>query len=142
MEADICFNPCVPLIVGYIVGFGCSIYPAALNRKINAQGVLLTYSHINRFFIPAILSTIVSAIVQACAVSQNGDHTLNILTNRTSIQQGGWQIVGLVITLATAGLAGIIIGVAYKVLNNNRSEDQFNDQTTYSSIPQSMYQLD
>ena len=72
MEADICFNPCVPLICGYVIGFASSIYPATFNRKANKDGVLFTFPHINRFFIPAFFACVISAIVQASNVSANG----------------------------------------------------------------------
>lgn len=74
MEADICFNPCVPLIVGFVVGFICSLFPAGVNRKLNSAGVTSTFNHLQRFIIPAILSTIISAIVQASGFTANGDH--------------------------------------------------------------------
>jgi len=79
MEADINFNPCVPLIVGYVVGFICSLYPASLNRNVNKNGVIFSFATINRFLLPSVLACIVSAIIQACAVSANGLHVLNKL---------------------------------------------------------------
>lgn len=79
MEADINFNPCVPLIVGYAVGFICSLYPASLNRNVNKNGVVFSFATINRFLLPSVLACIVSAIIQACAVSANGLHILNKL---------------------------------------------------------------
>lgn len=135
MEADTNFNPCVPLIVGFVVSFASSIYSSAIHRKTNNNGVAFTYSHINRFFIPGVIACIVSAVVQAVDLSINGDHNTNRLNDRTPIQQGGWQIVGLLITAGTAILAGLIIGVLYKVINKNTSEDQFNDETTYYNVP-------
>ena len=47
MEADINFNPCVPLIVGYVVGFASSIYPSVMNRRLNKDGVIYKFSHVN-----------------------------------------------------------------------------------------------
>lgn len=113
-----------------------------MNRKINANGVLFTYSHISRFLIPAVLSCIVSAVVQACDVSVNGSHTSNRLSGRTAIQQGGWQIVGMLITIATAGLAGLIVGILIKLINKNTTDDQFNDQFTYDNVPSPYIQTD
>lgn len=63
------------MIVGYIIGFVCSIYPAALSRKINQNGVIFTFPHINRFLLPAFFASVVSAIVQATGTSANGDHS-------------------------------------------------------------------
>jgi len=65
-----------------------------------------------------------------------------LLDGRTHIQQGGWQIVGLLITTGTAGLAGVLIGLAYKVINNHETYHQFNDTITYDNIPDVMYQSD
>jgi|688.fasta_scaffold55727_1 hypothetical protein len=127
MEADICFNPCVPLIVGYVVGFGSSIYPSNIHRKANQNGVLFTFPILNNYLIPGFIACIVSAVIQACNVSQNGPHFRNALEGRTPIQQGGWQIVGFLITTGIAALAGIIIGFLIKAVNRNETADQFND---------------
>ncbi len=113
-----------------------------MNRKINANGVLFTFSHINRFLIPAVVSSIVSAIVQASDVSVNGSHSANRLSGRTAVQQGGWQIVGILITLATAGIAGAIIGILIKLINKNQDIDQFNDEFTYDHVPNPFIQTD
>lgn len=135
MEADINFNPCVPLIVGYVVGFASSIYPSVMNRRLNKDGVIYTFSHVNRFFIPGFIACVVSAIVQGVDLTINGQHNLNRLGARTAIQQGGWQIVGFLITAGTAIIAGLIIGILYKIINKNTSADQFNDETTYYNVP-------
>jgi hypothetical protein len=129
MSFDTTFNPCVPLIVGYIVSFLSSIYPAQLNQKINKDGVLFTYPHVNRFLIPAFIASIVSAVVQACA------HPGRKLDARTAIMQGGWQIVGLLISAGIAIIGGLIIGIIYKILSWNTMEDQFNDEFTYENVP-------
>lgn len=121
MSFDATFNPCAPLIVGFIVSFVCSIYPATMNRKINENGILFTFPHLNRFVIPAVIASIVAAIIQACGDSLNGDFALNQLQGRTPIQQGGWEIVGLLISAATSILAGLIVGIIYKVVNGNTS---------------------
>lgn len=110
-----------------MVGFAASIYPAAVNRRFNKNGVVFTYAHIYRFLIPAFFGCVVSAIVQACDVSINGAHTTNRLGERTAIQQGGWQIIGFLITAGTALLAGLIVGVLIKIINKNDAHDQFND---------------
>lgn len=135
MEADINFNPCVPLIVGYVVGFISSLFPAALNRRVNKDGVFFSFPTINRFLIPSTLACIVSAIIQACAVSANGLHIMNKLPARTPIQQGGWQLVGFLITTGVALIAGLIIGILFKVSNKFTAEEQFNDEVTYTNIP-------
>lgn len=118
-QFDVGYNPCAPLIVGFVVGFLSSTYAATVGRKINGQGVLFTYSHINRFLIPGIFGAIVSAIVQACDNSINGDHGPNRLSSRSPVQQGGWQILGILITAGIAVLAGLIIGLIIKVINNH-----------------------
>ena len=142
MEADICYNSCAPLIVGFVVGVMCSIFPGGINRKVNVNGIVSTYNHLQRFLLPAILSTIVSAIIQATGSSANGDYIANLLPGRTPIMQGGWQIVGMLITIATAVIAGVLIGVAYKAINNHETYHQFNDNITYDNVPDSMYQVD
>jgi hypothetical protein len=79
MEADICFNPCVPLIVGFVVSFASSIYPSSMHRKANLNGVLFTFPILNNYLIPGFIACIVSAVIQACNVSQNGQHFRNAL---------------------------------------------------------------
>jgi nitrogen fixation-related uncharacterized protein len=84
--------------------------------------------------IPSIIACIVSAIIQACNNSQSY-YNSNRLPSRTSIQQGGWQIVGLLLTVAIAALAGVIIGIFYFVFSWNSKDDQFNDEVTYEELP-------
>jgi hypothetical protein len=142
MEFDTSFNPCAPLIVGFIIGFLGSIFPSAINEKFNQNGILFTYPHVNRFLIPSIIAVIVSAIIQACKNSQNGAFGLNRLSGRTAIMQGGWQIVGMLITIATSLIAGFIIGILYLVLSWNTSDDQFNDGFTYEELPKNAVETD
>jgi NhaP-type Na+/H+ or K+/H+ antiporter len=50
-----------------------------------------------------------------------------MLNTRTAIQQGGWQMVGFLITAGTAILTGLVIGVLIKIINKHEYQDQFND---------------
>lgn len=118
------------------------MYAATFGRKINSNGVLFTFSHINRFFIPGLFGAIVSGVIQATSDSVNGSHPLNRLSSRTAIQQGGWQILGILITIGIALLAGLIIGLLYKIINRFGPEDQFNDEVTYDDIPNPEIQTD
>lgn len=52
---------------------------------------------------------------------------MNMLGTRTPIQQGGWQIVGMLITVGTALICGVVVGVLCKIFNRFTVEDQFND---------------
>lgn len=117
------------------MGLTSSLYSSALTRRVNINGVIHTYSTINRFFFPGIIASIISAIVQGVDYTINGEHNLNRLGDRTAIQQGGWQIVGLLITSGTAILAGLIIGLLFKVINKYNSHEQFNDEVTYTHVP-------
>lgn len=134
-EFDVGFNPCAPLIVGFIVGFLSSTHAATIGRSLNKQGVIYSYPHINRFLVPGVIGAIVSGIVQACNNGVNGDHGVNRLSGRTAVMQGGWQILGILITTGIAMLAGLIIGIIVKALNNHNREDQFNDEIIYDDIP-------
>jgi hypothetical protein len=118
MSFDTAFNPCIPLIVGFIVSFLSSLYPSVIHKKINEGGVLFSFPHLNRFLIPAFIASIVSAVIQACGISANGAFEINQLPGRTKSQQGGWQIIGLLITIGIALIAGLIIGIIYKIINN------------------------
>ena len=89
----------------------------------------------NRFFIPGFIGGIVSGIIQACDNSDNGQHGSNRLSGRTAVQQGGWQILGILITAGIAILAGLLIGILIKVINKNDRYQQFNDEEIYDDIP-------
>jgi len=130
MSFDVSFNPCWPLVVGFLTSFAFSINTASVNRKINENGVLFTYPHINRFALPALFASIVAAIIQASG-DNSGTYTGNRLADRTAIQQGGWEIVGFLISAACATIAGLIVGLCYKLINNFSKDDQFNDEVTY-----------
>lgn len=121
MSFDITYNPCVPLIVGFVVSFASAIYPMTFNRKVNEKGVLFTYPHVNRFIIPALIASIVSAVIQASSNSANGAFGINRLSGRTAIQQGGWQLVGFLISAGIAILAGLLIGIICRLINGNTS---------------------
>ena len=132
---DINYNPCAPLIVGFLVGFLSSAHASTLGRKINSNGVIFSLPHLNRFFIPGFIGAIVSGIIQACDNSINGAHGVNRLSSRTAVQQGGWQILGILITAGIAIIAGLIIGILIKIMNKNERYDQFNDEQLYDDIP-------
>ena len=73
-SSDINFNPTVPLIMGYLFGFLTSLYCSRFMKNSNEAGVLYTYSHLQRFLIPGIVSCILSAILHGLGDWTNGSY--------------------------------------------------------------------
>lgn len=48
------------------------------------------------------------------------------------MQQGGYQIVGLLLTLAIGVFAGALIGLLFKAINKHNYSQQFNDNAIFS----------
>ena len=68
-------------------------------------------------------------------------------TGRSDYQQGGYQVVGWLITAGIGAFSGLIIGILYKVLNtheiNENINDFFNDAALFSyPKPQNILQFE
>lgn len=124
-SSDLNFNSCVPLVMGYLFGFMSSLYSSSLHRKFNKDGITQTYSYMQSLLVPGLFSAVLAAILQAVGQTDNGLYVDNYFTatnsgtggSRSYIGQGGFQMLGLVVT-AVFGLAtGVMIGIMYKVIN-------------------------
>jgi hypothetical protein len=102
-----------------------------LKRKINSEGVVDSNSVIFHFLLPSLFAAIFSAIMQAVAQtsasysgSTSSGTTIVISYNslvqpgRTSSQQAGYQIIGWLLSVGIGSVAGVIIGLLYKCLND------------------------
>jgi hypothetical protein len=101
------------------------------------------------FLLPSLFAAIFSAVLQGVGQSvtsasistynngtiTNGTVTYNALTNssRDATTQGGFQMAGWGISIGFGAIAGLIIGLIYRCLNGNFSEQAhfFNDATLY-----------
>lgn len=82
------------------------------------------------FFIPSLVGAIYSAILFATSPygPDNTDATAQMLAGRSRWGQGGYQLVGLAITIGIAFVTGLLIGGFSKIINKiDGPEDLFND---------------
>ena len=126
-SSDLHPNPAVPLGAGFIGGLISTCYQSGFLRNLNKNGVVVSLGHFDRYLIPGILSGILSAILYGINQGNDGNYVLHFPSDRTNIQQGGYQMVGVCLSLAIGIFAGIIIGVIFKVCNHHKFEDQFRD---------------
>ena len=102
-----------------------------LKRKINSEGVVDSNSAIFHFLLPSLFAAIFSAIMQAVAqtpASYSGSTSSGTTTvlsynslvqsGRSSTKQGGYQIVGWLLSIGIGAVAGVIIGLLYKCIND------------------------
>lgn len=121
-----------------------------IKRKMNNEGIIDSNSAIFHFLIPSLLASVSSAILQGIGQSATSYNVVaissaNITTNstvlyremvgqgRTETMQGGFQIIGWVISVAFGAASGGIIGLIYRSANDNFKEIEnfFNDATIY-----------
>lgn len=116
-----------------------------LKKKINSEGVVDSNSVIFHFLLPSLFAAVFSAIMQAVgntAASYSGNTILGTTTvltyknlvqpGRTSSQQAGYQIVGWLLSVGIGAVAGAIIGLIYKCINDqDESKQFFNDAILY-----------
>lgn len=76
-----------------------------------------------RYLIPGLTAAILVAILQGIGQSANGTYAVNYMSgSRSQTGQGGIMLLGIVVTVAIAGLAGLIIGILYKIVNRYTEE--------------------
>lgn len=78
------WNPCAPLIVGFVIGFIGSFKSTDLHRWINKDGIGYTQVHLTRYLIPGLVAAILVAILQATGTNKNGFYDKNYFINQTS----------------------------------------------------------
>jgi hypothetical protein len=83
----------------------------------NLRGIIDSNSTIFNFLLPGIIASLFSAVFQAIDHSDINPYIYNRDYSRTSYGQAGFQLIGLCITIAIAGVAGLIIGVFYRFVN-------------------------
>ncbi len=104
------------MALGFSGGFIASVAHSVIKKKINKNAVLESNSYIFSFIIPGVLASITSALVQAAANgSLQGVEQFNMDFGITVEQQGGFQIIGMLLTLAFAIGTGLFIGILVKL---------------------------
>lgn len=103
------------------------------------MGILDTYGTTVTYMIPGVFASIVSAVVHATNPFEiaytDGVNTLIYSVNREATRsnwgQGGFQIIGIAISAGIALGCGILVGIFYRFLNNNKAHHQFLDESFY-----------
>jgi hypothetical protein len=115
-------HPFPAMLIGTIVGVITTLLNHFIKKPINNGGVVDTQGTFITFFIPAFLGGIYSAIIQAVRAYGAEDSTFTSINStkwvagtRTSYEQGGFQILGVLITIGIATFAGIVIGLLLMV---------------------------
>jgi hypothetical protein len=120
-------------------------------RKLNENGVIDSNSVIFHFLLPSLFAAIFSGILQGVSqtsasaslatfnstTSTTTPSTVNYASlvgaGRDSTVQGAYQMAGWAISVGSGAVAGLIIGVIYRLLNDNFTEGKhfFNDFTLF-----------
>lgn len=115
-------HPFPAMLIGTIVGVISTLLNHAIKKPLNDGGVIDTQGTFITFFIPSFLGGIYSSIIQAVRAYGAEDNTFTsvastlwVAGNRTNFEQGGFQILGVLITIGIATFAGIVIGLLLMV---------------------------
>lgn len=101
-------------------------------RRLNKRGVYFSISVFHRLIIPGLFSGILSAILIAIDQVSTKVYIKYVPSYRTNVGQGGFQLIGVLLTMGIASVTGLLIGFLYKAINRNETLDQFNDKVIYS----------
>lgn len=136
-----------------------SISQSRIKMSLNSRGIIDSNSVVFNFLFPSFFAAIFSAVMQGVSQTATGytantyNTTTNSTTNVTSttfntssmsfanyigagrneIAQGGFQLIGWVISIGFGILGGLIIGVIYRLLNDGFQEINafFNDHILF-----------
>lgn len=115
-------HPFPAMLIGTIVGVITTLLNHFIKKPINNGGVVDTQGTFITFFIPAFLGGIYSAIIQTVRAYGAEDSTFTPISStkwvagsRSNYEQGGFQILGVLITIGIATFAGIVIGLLLMV---------------------------
>lgn len=125
------------------MGFAATLFHSVQLRRMNAKGVTVSLAYIDRFIIPGLFCGFLSAILMAISQGNDGSYIQQRFAGRSNIGQGGMQLAGIGLSIAIGIVAGILIGLLYKIINRNKAEDQFNDGELYRpDFPPSIHFVD
>jgi ammonia channel protein AmtB len=88
-------------------------------KQLNSEGVIDSLGSSIVFLIPSVIGALYSAILFATSPygPSNTDSYVQMLPGRSRWEQGGYQLVGLIITLGIAIVCGILIGFSIKPIS-------------------------
>lgn len=105
-------------MIGFIVGV-LTTFLNSRKKDLNKEGIIDSLGSLFVFFVPSLIGAFYSAIL--FTTSSYGPDNSSSFTqhdpNRTRFQQGGFQIIGALITIGIAIVAGLIIGGFGKIFN-------------------------
>lgn len=84
------------------------------------------------YLIPGLFSGFLSAILHGVNQGSFTGYTMRAHSSRTFIQQGGYQVLGVLLATGIGLFAGVVIGIIFKVINKHNEYQQFNDNEIYS----------
>ena len=131
--AEMFVFPYPALLVGAAAGIISVLSFTFLDPVLEKCGIYDTVGCFHLFGIPGIFGCIASAIAVINVFSTWYGNMFNVLTtyfriNRAPYQQGGYQILAEVITIAVAIVGGIIVGLIFKLIKYwGIPEDTFGD---------------
>jgi ABC-type phosphate transport system permease subunit len=105
-------------MIGFIVGV-LTTYLNSRKKELNKEGVIDSLGSLFVFLVPSLIGALYSAIL--FTTSSYGPDNSSMFTqhdpSRTRFQQGGFQVIGTLITVGIAIVAGLIIGGFSKIFN-------------------------
>ena len=114
------------MLIGSLAGF-FTTYLNAKKKKLNENGVVDSLGVIFIFLIPSFAGGIYSAMLYA--TTAYGPH--NDLTyvqadgSRSRWAHGGYQIIGVFITVGLGAISGLLIGALMKIFNKPMERDDY-----------------
>lgn len=131
-SADVTRNPAAPIASGFIIGILSSLYHSQFAKRINKRGVFHSLPVFHRLIIPGVFSGILSSILIAVDQVSTKGYIKHVPDYRTNAGQGGFQLVGILMTTAIASGGGTLIGLLFRLINRNEPSEQFNDGVLYT----------
>lgn len=99
-------------------------------KALNENGVVDSLGSLFLFFVPSFIGAIYSAILFTTSPygPDNSDNFVQMDPSRSRWGQGGFQLIGLAITVGIAVAAGLLIAAFFKIVNKvDKPEDLFDD---------------
>ena len=109
------------------MAFITSLFHNSQIRKLNSSGVITSLASFSRYIIPAFFCGVLSAILAAVNLGNDGNYVYVFGESRSNLGQGGAQMAGVGIAIGIGIFGGLILGLIFKVINKNSYYDQFND---------------
>jgi hypothetical protein len=133
------------MTIGTVVGLTCAVCQNRIRRFVNKSGVLDSNGVLFNFLVPSFFAAVSSAILSGIGTTANSatlatggslsgaeNFGPNAGSGRSPTTQGGYQLIGWMISISFGLIAGGIIGLMYKLCDSReRPADFFNDFFLY-----------